>query len=274
LDVLLMVVWLWLMDTTHQALVIKAMFGIFVSRFGDVAALALIPPDFVSEIIFTVLVSSTAQLFFTYRIWLFSGKKWIFPALAIPTVIVQIVIQTVYMAGLLVNGSLPELKRENAMGIAYNSIAAGTDIALAGCMIYLLRSERSAFEVSNQLVSRLVLFSLNSGLWTAVVALATVVTLVMIPLPGLIFPAVYTMLCPLYCNTVLANLNSRKFLQQSSRTASTPSHGNVAMDTFSRTGRAPPKSNVITIQVDTAKITDTESLQEGHDVKDTSERSF
>jgi hypothetical protein len=71
---------------------------------------------------------------------------------------------------------------------------------------------------SRQLISKLVLFSLNSGLWTAVVALATVITvggvhftllsatflsfhqLVAVPLPGLIFPALYTLLCPLYCN--------------------------------------------------------------------------
>jgi len=270
-----MVVWLWLMDTTHQAVVVKAMFGIFVQRFGDVAALGIVPPDFVAEIIFTVLVSSTAQLFFTYRIWLFSGKNWIFPALVIPSVIVQIVLQSVYMSALFVDGGLPELIKENPLGITFNSIAAATDIGLAACMIYLLLSERSAFESSNQVVGKLVLFTLNSGLWTAVVALATVITILAIPLPGLIFPAIYTLLCPLYCNTVMANLNSRRFLQQSGRNPSTPSHGNVAMDTFSRSGGRVPQKNVITIQVDTAKVSDSESLQ-NHEAKLASEsqRSF
>jgi hypothetical protein len=268
-----MVAWLWLLDTIHQALVIKAMYGIFVSRFGDVAALALIPHDFIAEIIFTVLVSSTAQLFFTYRIWLFSGKKWIFPFLAIPIVIGQIVIQSVYMAALLVDNTLPTLVKINPLAIAYNTIAASSDVALAACMVYLLRAERSGFDSSDQLVGKLVLFSLNSGLWTALVALATVITLVGVPLPDLIFPAVYTMLCPLYCNTVMANLNSRKFLQQSNqKNQSTPSQpGNVALETFSR--RAPQK-NVITIQVDTTQATDQDSLQEMHDRKTASDRSF
>jgi len=269
----LMVIWLWLMDTTHQALVVKAMFGIFVTRFGDVAALSIIPPDFVSEIIFTVLVSSTAQLFFTYRLWLFSGKKWMFPLLVIPSVITQLVVQSIYMAGLLVNGSLPQLKKENPMGIAYNAMAAATDVVLAGCMIFLLLSEKSDFKSSNQLVGKLIMFTLNSGLWTALVATATVITILAIPLPGLIFPALYTLLCPLYCNTVLANLNSRKFLQQSTANASMPSHSNVPMETFSRSGERGPQRNVITIQVDTAKVTDTESLQE-HDIKSATDQSF
>jgi len=252
------VTWLWLMDTTHQVLVIKTLYGICMTGFGNVAALAIIPPDFVSEIIFTVLVSSTAQLFFTYRIWLFSGKKWIFPLLIIPTVIAQTIIQSIYMSGLLINGSLAELKKENPSAIAYNAIAAGTDIFLAGCMIYLLLSERSSAvsESSNQLIGRLAIFSLNSGFWTALVALTVVITLAAVPLPDLIFPAVYTMLCPIYCNTVLANLNSRKFLKRGRMSQST-----FPMDSVTREGRQPQVltsigTSPISIQVDTSKVTD------------------
>jgi hypothetical protein len=246
--------WLWLMDTTHQILVIKTLYDICVTRFGNVASLAVIPPDFVAEIIFTVLVSSTTQLFFTYRIWLFSGKKWIFPLLVIPTVITQIAIQAIYMAGLLIDGSLEQLKRQNPSAIAYNAIAAGTDIFLACCMTYLLLAERTSnvSESTNQLIGRLVLFSLNSGIWTALVALSVAITLAAVPLPDLIFPAVYTMLCPLYCNTVLANLNSRKYLKHGRVSSPT---GQIPMESIVVRSPQILQSNAISIQVDTSRVT-------------------
>lgn len=163
------------------------------------------------------------------------------------------------MAGLLANGSLAELKKENPSAIAYNAIAAGTDIFLAGCMIFMLLSERTGTvsESSNQLISKLVVFSLNSGFWTALVALTVVITLSAVPLPDLIFPAVYTMLCPLYCNTVLANLNSRKFLKRAGGMSTSTT---FPLDTVIR-GRQPQtmpsfQSSGISIQVDTSMITD------------------
>jgi hypothetical protein len=203
-------------------------------------------------------VSSTTQLFFTYRIWLFSGRKWLLPLLVIPTIISQIVIQAIYMAGLLADGSLGELKKQNPSAIAYNAIAAGTDIFLACCMIYLLLSERAGTvsESSNQLIGRLVIFSLNSGVWTALVALSVVITLTAIPLPDLIFPAVYTMLCPLYCNTVLANLNSRKFLKRGRTSSPTSQFPMESVLARSPQILAPLRTNPISIQVDTSKVTD------------------
>jgi hypothetical protein len=249
------------MDTTHQALVLAAVYGIFVSRFGDVASLAFVPREFIASILFTVLVSSTTQLFFTHRIWLFSGKKWIFPLVAVPTVVGQFVLQTFYMTALFGDNTLAGLKKENPFGITNVTLAAVIDVALAGCMIYLLRAERS--DTSDQLVSRLMLFSLNSGLWTAMVALATVITLVTIPLPNLVYPGVYTVLSPLYCNTVLANLNSRNFLQQSTKNNQSTPH-DMPLETFPRSGTARvPQKNILAIQVDTTKATDTYSFQQG-----------
>jgi hypothetical protein len=156
------------------------------------------------------------------------------------------------MAAILKDNSGRGLERENTLCIAYNTIAAATDIALASCMMYLLQSERSGFNSSDQLVGKLILFSFNSGFWTALVALATIITLVAIPLPNLVYPGVYSMLCPLYCNTVLANLNSRRFLQQSTTNHhSSVSHGgagSMALETFTRstTTRAPQVSFMYT----------------------------
>jgi len=258
-----LVAWLWIMDTTHQIVLNKGLYKVLISKFGSIEAVTVLQPEFTLQILFTVLVSSATQLFFTYRVWMFSGRKWYIPALLIPAVIAQFVVQTLYMYSLLHNPTLDQIRASGNLAIAFDSMAAVTDVAISACMVYLLLHEHTKFEPSNRMVSYLVLMTINSGLWSAIVALGVVITLVALPSPSLTFGAVYTCLSPIYCNTVLANLNSRNYIRQTGRNLTTPSQClSHPLETFTRELDPRNQTNPISIQVDTTKIVDDESLKE------------
>jgi hypothetical protein len=265
-----MVAWLWIMDTTHQVALNAGLYKVLISKFGSIEAVTVLRPEFTLQILFTVLGSTVAQLFFTYRLWMFSEKKWIIPAVLVPSVVAQFAVQTVYMTRLLINPTLDQIRASGTLAIAFDAMAAATDVGIAFAMVYLLLQENTQFKQSHRMVSYLVMMTVNSGLWTAIVALGVVITLVVIPSPSLTFGAIYSCLSPIYCNTVLANLNSRNYLRQSARNASTHSQISHPMDTFARDQldlRSQKQSpNAISIQVDTARVTDEDSLQ-GNDLK-------
>jgi hypothetical protein len=61
------------------------------------------------------------------------------------------------------------------------SCAAAADIMIAGSMVYLLRSRRTAFAQSRTLVNKLILYSVETGLLTSIWALVIVITFATMP---------------------------------------------------------------------------------------------
>ncbi|KIJ06274.1 hypothetical protein PAXINDRAFT_20528 [Paxillus involutus ATCC 200175] len=80
-------------------------------------------------------------------------------------------------------------------------------------MCTLLAMGRTGFnEKTDRMLLRLILVSINTGLWTAVLALLSIILLVSLPATELVYAGVYYPLCTLYSNTFLANLNIRSYI--------------------------------------------------------------
>ncbi|KAI5992479.1 hypothetical protein EDD15DRAFT_2368252 [Pisolithus albus] len=65
---------------------------------------------------------------------------------------------------------------------------------------------------TDRILIRLIVISVNSALWTALFGLLAVVFLVTLP-QDMVFSGFYFPLCTLYCNTLLASLNVRRFVR-------------------------------------------------------------
>jgi len=210
----LLVAGLWLADTAHQVLIIVGLYRTVVMEFGSVVVLTSVPLESTWSILPSVIVSTISQSFFTYRLWKFSGQKAIFLMILIPSILAQFAATIVYMRDSLHNLTAAELHNSGHIALGFNTLAAVTDIGLAVCMVYLLLKERTGLNESNRMVILLVIFTVNSGLWSAIVALAVAITLAAQPSPNMTFGALYFVLSSIYCNTILGNLNSRDFIRQ------------------------------------------------------------
>jgi len=108
--------------------------------------------------------------------------------------------------------------------LAYFCTAAGADIIIAASLTWMLSRDRSVkIKRYEMMMQRLAVFSINSGLWTAVFALLAVAMFVAFP-TDLIYVVFDFPLCPVYCNTLLANLNVRSHVR-----ALAPSDKNTLM---------------------------------------------
>ncbi|KAH0836829.1 hypothetical protein J3R83DRAFT_8605, partial [Lanmaoa asiatica] len=107
------------------------------------------------------------------------------------------------------------------------SVGAGVDVLIAICLTFLLVRKRTStgFISTVHILQRLVLFAVNTGIWTATFALLTVILLHLFPL-NLLYAVFGIPLCSVYCNTLLANLNARAYIRGE---ATTP---NVGVDPF------------------------------------------
>ena len=62
-----------------------------------------------------------------------------------------------------------------------NILSAASDIAIAGCLIFLLQSSRTGFNRSDSIINRLIMFSMNTGLLTSLDAIASLIFVTVFP---------------------------------------------------------------------------------------------
>ncbi|KAJ6569448.1 hypothetical protein B0H19DRAFT_1135515 [Mycena capillaripes] len=207
----LMVAWLWFLDTAHTVMVARG-FWVLVYKVHDPFILS---QEYLYAGVFTALVAFPTQLFFTHRIWKLS-KKWI------PVAIV-FVIAALYQLGATIAFTVICLQHGPTAEIIFQieklpmsmwGVGAAQDVLISAVLLWMLWTSRGGpyFASTNQMLARLAVLVINTGIWTALVALFIIITMVVWPTIQ-IYVSLYFVLCPLYCNTLLANLNAREYVR-------------------------------------------------------------
>ncbi|KAF8890487.1 hypothetical protein BD779DRAFT_1518109 [Infundibulicybe gibba] len=111
-------------------------------------------------------------------------------------------------------------KISRAVLVSNFAVGAAVDILLSAGLCFLLwksyMKENSSISViqfkTNSTMHRLILFSINTGIWTALVTIVDITTAVVYP-SKFIYVGFYFVRAPIYCNNLLANLNARFYLK-------------------------------------------------------------
>ncbi|KAH7911252.1 hypothetical protein BJ138DRAFT_943884 [Hygrophoropsis aurantiaca] len=91
------------------------------------------------------------------------------------------------------------------------SVACLVDISIAGSMCYRLATSRTGFAKTDSFITKLMAYSLNSGLITSICSLAVGIICAIMP-RNFIFLAFEILSAKLYINAYLALLNARYYL--------------------------------------------------------------
>ncbi|KAF8130262.1 hypothetical protein EV363DRAFT_1167870 [Boletus edulis] len=167
------------------------------------------------------LVAALTQGFLLYRIYVFSGKKTILPL---------IWVSSVHLSRHLNLRTATLTFASQIIATLGLSVAAGIDVLIAVFMTFLLVRQGIAtnfgkrarifvvwsdhefwFASTAHLLQRLIVFAVNTGTWTALFSLLTIILLHLFP-SHLIYTTFVIPQCPVYCNTLLANLNARAYV--------------------------------------------------------------
>jgi len=89
--------------------------------------------------------------------------------------------------------------------------AALCDTAIAASLSYFLHKKRTGFKRSDEIINYLIVFSINSGLATSLISVASLITY-LVAQKLWIYTALCFLIGRLYANTFLSSLNSRQIL--------------------------------------------------------------
>jgi len=205
---------LWITDTANEILVLKSNWRILISEYGRISNLTQAQPELMNHTWVEAILVFAVQLYFIRRIWLFSGKKrWLFPACLALLSSWQIVGTVVYQ---IIGYGRPltvlSTEREIGINISLRGAAVAVDVLVTISMVYLLnRQITPQFARTKHMMHRLLMITINSGMITAITAMATLILLKVQP-DNLLYCLPELVLCSLYFSTFLANLNSRHYV--------------------------------------------------------------
>jgi len=208
----LLPLWLLILETIHQFVYCVGIYKVSVNHFGDANVFIINFKEGWIATIFQGFISISAHMFFIFRIWMFGQKKWIVPAICIPLTCFQLALVLAdnisgYMSGLAI---LP-----SQVWITYtaHSVNIFLDTIFVVAMIWLLkRDPYSAYKITKSTTNRMLILVINTGFATTIATLLTIVLLRVQP-NTLTYVFFNILVSPLYCNSVVANLNSREYLR-------------------------------------------------------------
>jgi len=204
--------WLIIAETIHQFLLCVALYKIVINNFGNQGVVNVIVPELFVGTIFQGFVTFSAQLFYIYRIYAFSARLKLFPVVTLPLTTLQLGLTLANNSLALKHGDPAFLN--SIIWTTYGTHAINTflDFLFVLAMLYLLSKENILFVKHNGMAQRFTVVVVNTGFLTTVATLLTIVLLKVKP-NTLIYAFFNFLISPLYCNSVMANLNSRDYIR-------------------------------------------------------------
>ncbi|KDR72599.1 hypothetical protein GALMADRAFT_755990 [Galerina marginata CBS 339.88] len=142
------------------------------------------------EFALSMFMSAISEIFLTCRVYKLSRKNIWLTAPLLSVALLHFVSGEVAAIELMLLGKSATVLSAKVPSILRLSSAAVCDTAIAASLTYILHSKRTGFKRNDKIINHLILFSINSGVFTSAISIASLITYVTIPKTW-----VYTALC-------------------------------------------------------------------------------
>ncbi|TDL23400.1 hypothetical protein BD410DRAFT_158682 [Rickenella mellea] len=219
---------LFLMNTVNQMSWCQTVYTYMVKGFDDPTSPNWHPWSLPASCLVNAFIVLLVQGFYAWRLWKMShGSVVLCGAIGISSVAAFIFNILLFVKVLPIKNykifvQHPHLHQE-LVTLDYGFLVCGAacDVIIAGSMAFLLHKVKSGIKRSDSLVNRLILYSIRTGLFTTIFAIASVILrIVPSSIDGTVF---YAILTRLYANSMIALLNQRKVIRRDAGPALTTS---------------------------------------------------
>ncbi|KAJ3743396.1 hypothetical protein DFH05DRAFT_1495820 [Lentinula detonsa] len=247
----------WLFDSIHQALISHTVYFYVVTNFNNVSEQANLVWSILLEVLFNGLIGFVVQSFLTMRVWKMSNQNKPLTVLIVLFVLGELTCSVAFTISSLKLVTWTDLTHLKSLSMTVNVLGAVADVMIAAGLFYFLHRSRTGFKKSDTMISKLIMFTVSTGLLTSICAVASLLS-ILIWGKTLIYVAFYFSLGRLYSNSLLATLNARKSI----RGLNDEDGGNVSfsLQTFSnklrpsrRNMKMAPNQTNISIKIDTTQ---------------------
>jgi len=206
---------IWGLDTAHQALITHTAYTYLVKHFGQPLFLGQMVNSLVIEVFFNGFVTAIVQSFFARRVWVLSKKSFVLTGIVCSFILAEFVVVMIYAIKGVRFDTLVKLNELKALSISVNALAAAGDVIIAAILCWMLQHSRTGFKTSDTMITRLIAFTVNTGLLTSLCAIASLITITALP-NAFVYILFYFSIGRFYCNSLLATLNARKMIRSAS----------------------------------------------------------
>ncbi|KAH8994327.1 hypothetical protein EDB86DRAFT_1264481 [Lactarius hatsudake] len=201
-------------DAIHTIICAYAIYWYLVLNFGNVEILRDSMWAMDLQVILSVVVGGSVQFYYARRVYIVSGS-------IISPILIAVVVVVGSGAGLYLTAKEFAFKRFSSAHssvwptyVAVGSIALG-DGLVAGSMCWSLYRRRTGFAKTDSIILTLMAYSINSGLLTGLLGLATTICFIAIP-TSLVWVLFSWAMTKCYVNSFLAMLNGRDYVRDRS----------------------------------------------------------
>ncbi|KAJ7028341.1 hypothetical protein C8F04DRAFT_67070 [Mycena alexandri] len=224
-----LVTWSLSLDTFHSCAVILVVWEYCIEHFGDQAFLETTPWPYPTSPIFTTSTSVPIQVYLAYRVKRLSKSWAIFGGITALSVTSGIIawISSIRAVRLSDTKEFPALIPIVDTWLALSALC---DVSLTILLFIFLRRGRTGFSKTDNIITTLILQSIETAAFSSLTALMNLITFTVIQKTN--FHFIFSLLAGrMYTNTLLATLNSRDKLRAdilvdgANTLTSPPSHG-------------------------------------------------
>ncbi|KAF9000863.1 hypothetical protein BDQ17DRAFT_1359106 [Cyathus striatus] len=203
----LLVLFIFIAETVNTGFVISMMFQPLILKFGLDDAAKHFPTMLTAEPLMIVLISTPIQLFISYRLYRISGSPYV-------SVIICLLAICSFGGGIWTSAMIviirdfarkPEL---HTPALVWLVTAAAADILITGSISWSLYKRRTGYKQTDAVITRIIILTVQTGLITAVAAMADVIFFLILPKITVNFICDLA-LTKLYANSLMSTLNAR-----------------------------------------------------------------
>ncbi|KAJ3966267.1 hypothetical protein EV361DRAFT_1037028 [Lentinula raphanica] len=189
-----------------------AVYFYVVSNFNNVEEQTNLVWSILLEVLFNGLIGFLVQSFLTLRVWKMSNQNKPLTLLIVLFVLGEFACSVAFTISSLKLVTWEDLTQLKSLSMTVNVLGAVADVLIAAGLFYFLHRSRTGFKKSDTMISKLIMFTVSTGLLTSICAVASLLS-ILIWGKTLIYVAFYFSLGRLYSNSLLATLNARKSIR-------------------------------------------------------------
>ncbi|KAJ7499637.1 hypothetical protein FB451DRAFT_1549193 [Mycena latifolia] len=207
---------LWCLDIAGVGLLLMGLWPPLIANWGSVAVLGSGLPGILHHLWVSSVISTSVQLLFIWRIYKLEGYRMkMIPIFLSVLCLYQLASSIAFTVFGLQNDTLAALSAPTMKGLQFSTrgCTVASDILICVCLLRILaKNGMPVWQSSRQLLSRLIIVTINSGLWTAIFATISLILALVQP-NGFSYCIVELPIGSLYLTSMLSNLNAREYIR-------------------------------------------------------------
>lgn len=234
-------------DAIHLSFITHSLYHYLVSSYHDELELQKIVWTIIMEALLTGVNAGLVQTFYTYRVWKLSKCNYFLSGFILLLIVATTASGTAWVVLGMQARTYRELLKINPLTITINALSTAVDILIAVSLCYFLHSSRTGFKRSDTIITKLMVFVVNTGMLTTICAVSSLIALVVSP-NTLIYATFYFCIGRFYTNSFLATLNARRSISGSTQATENTSHMVMSIPTSVLNGRKAQQDIAIRIE--------------------------